>query len=230
MAFPAQFQDMQHTVIDKARLDQDFDTARVQDWLNAAYLTAVIETGFYQFVQDSVTLAPSATSVPLPPAIYKIEYIAPTGVDGTRWGPMTAVTMQQLIRSRAWQGGQVSTGAPSRYVYRSGPSPILEFWPNAIGGEVLHVYGWGLPTPMVNPTEVSVIPEPYQRVIEYGALIHAAEFQKDVLLIQQFQGDYQDWLQRFRAFKNRADTSQPEQFEVMFERPWPRRNDVDTGY
>src|SRR5215471_3533058 len=224
MAFPASFADMQQTVIGKARLDQDFDTQRVKDWLNAAYLTAVIETGFYQLLQQSVTLSAMSTSVSLPTNVHKIEYIAPTGVDGTRWGPMTAVTMQQLIRSRAWQGGQVSTGAPSRYVYRSGPQPILEFWPNAIGGEVLNIYGWGLPSPMFADTEVSIIPEPYQRVIEYGALIHAAEFQKDILLIQQYTGDYQDWLQRFRAFKNRADTSQPEQFEVMFERPWPRRN------
>src|SRR5215475_8308644 len=227
MGFPATFQDMQNSVVDKARLDADFDTGRVKDWLNAAYQTAVIETGFLQTVEDSVALQETATSIPVPSAIHKIEYIAPTGVDGTRWGPMLAVTMQSLIRSRAWQGGQVSTGAPSRYALRLGPNPTIEFWPNALGGEVLHFYGWGIPAPMSAPTEEPLIPEPYRRVIEYGALVHAAEFQKDILLIQQFQGDYQDWLNRFRKWKNSFATSQPGQFEVMFERPWPRRNDVD---
>lgn len=230
MAFPATFQDMQYAVVDKARLDSDFDMNRVKDWLNSSYFTAIIETGFYQWAQDTAPLGVQATSVPVPSGIHKIEYITPTGVDGTRWGPMVPVTMQAIIRSRAWQGGQISTGAPSRYALRSGPTPLIEFWPNAIGGEILHFYGWGLPSVLVNDTDHSMIPEPYQRVIEYGALVHAAEFQKDVLLIEQYQADYQDWLQRFRAYKNRQEASKAQQFEIEFQRPWPRSNSVDQGF
>jgi len=231
MAFPATFQDMQNSVIDKARLDVDFDVNRVKDWLNTAYFTAIIETGFYQTAQvSSPPLVADSTSTPVPAGIHKIEFIVPTGVDGTIWGPMTSVQFEDLLKSRAWQGGQVSTGAPSRYTYRSGPQPSIEYWPMAVGGEVLTFYGWGLPGPMSAPTDPPIIPEPYTRVIEYGALIHAAEYQKDVLLIQQYQGDYQDWLTRFRGYKNKLGTTQPDQFLVEFSRPWPKRNDVDQGY
>jgi hypothetical protein len=236
MAFPSTFSDMTNNVIDKGRLDKDFDIPRVHDWLNSSYFTLVMETGFMQIKQDSVTLPADSTSIPVPAGIHKIEWIMPTGVNGTPWGPMVCVNMPSIIRARAWQGGQQSTGAPSRYALRSGSVPgtpavaSIEFWPQANGGEVLHFYGWGLPPAMVADQEVSIIPEPYQRAIEYGALVHAAEFQKDVLLMQQYQADYQDWKSRFLTFKNKMDTSQPEQMDIEFSRPWPRANSTDQGF
>jgi len=78
--------------------------------------------------------------------------------------------------------------------------------------------------------DTPIFPEPYSKVLEYGALIHAAEYQKDVLLIQQYQSDYQDWLQRLRGYRNTRETSQPGQLEVMFTRPYPKGNSIDQGY
>ena len=75
-----------------------------------------------------------------------------------------------------------------------------------------------------------MIPEPYRAAIAYGALVDASEFQKDILMVQQFQGAYQDWRNRFLAYKNTFDTSQAHQFEIMGVRPYPSRNDVDQGY
>ena len=230
MAFPATFQDMQNNVVDKARIDVDFDTGRIKDWLNSAYMTAIIETGFYQTTQVAAALVPNQTAMVVPAGIHKIEYVSPTDSSGQVWGPMRTTQFEEILRLRAWQGGQVSTGAPSRYAIRAGGAPTVEFWPMANGGEVLTFFGWGLPSPMLNPTDVPIIPEPYTKVIEYGALIHASEYQKDLLMIQQFEQDYADWKGRFLGYKNKMGTSQPDQFVVEFGRPWPSRNDVDQGY
>ena len=230
MAFPATFVDMQNNVVDKARIDADFDTGRIKDWLNSAYFTAIIETGFYQTTQAAAALINGQTAMAVPAGIHKIEYVSPTDQGGQVWGPMRSAQFEEILRLRAWQGAQVSTGAPSRYAIRVSGAPTVEFWPMANGGEVLTFYGWGLPAPMVNPTDVPIIPEPYTKVIEYGALIHASEYQKDLLMIQQFEQDYADWKARFLGYKNKMGTSQPDQFVVEFGRPWPSRNDVDQGY
>ena len=230
MAYPLQFIDLQASVIDKSRLDVDFDTSRVKDWINSAYMTAIIETGFYQSAQVASALAANQTSMQVPAGIHKIEYVSPTDSSGQVWGPMRTTQFEEILRLRAWQGGQVSTGAPSRYALRSSQAPTVEFWPMAVGGEVLTFYGWGLPAVLSADADVPIIPYPYEKVIEYGALIHASEYQKDLLMIQQFEQDYADWMGRFLGYKNKMGTSQPDQFVVEFGRPWPSRNDVDQGY
>jgi len=109
MAFPATFQDMQNNVIDKARLDSSQDLSRVKDWLNSAYYTAVIETGFYQNSSASTSpLAANATNMLVPATIVKVEFIVPTGSDGVVWGPMVMVPIQELLRQRmARRSGQL---------------------------------------------------------------------------------------------------------------------------
>src|SRR5215831_12529801 len=131
---------MQNNVVDKSRLDADFDMNRVRDWLNDAYFVAIIETGFYQTTQAAATLVANQTNVAVPAGIHKIEYIVPSGWDWQTWGPMRHVNLTELLNLRAWQGGAVSTGAPNRYSYRSSSQPTIEFWPMAIGGEVLTFY------------------------------------------------------------------------------------------
>lgn len=220
---------MQDQVISKARLDSSADLTRTKNWINNSYYKACIETNFYESSSATSALAANATNVAVPASIVKIEYIVPTGTDGTVWGPMMEVTMEELLQVRAWQGGQVSTGAPSRYAYRSSGTPTIEFWPNAVGGEILTFYGLAFPTALSGDTDLSIFPEPYTKVIEYGALIEAAEFKKDLLMLQTYQQNYQDWIQRFRAFNNVRTGSETKQFMVEGQRPWPRRNDVDQG-
>jgi hypothetical protein len=230
MSFPSTFLDMQQTVLDKARLDVAADTNRVKDWLNGAYYTACIETNFFEAgVADTAPLAADTSSVGVPSNLVKIEYITPTGSDGQLWGPVQEVTLEELLELRAWQGGAVSTGAPSRYAYRSSGTPTIEFWPQAVGGEVLHFWGTSMPPLLVADTDLPIFPPPYSAVIEYGALGEAAEFQKDILSLQNFQQQYQEWLQRFRALVNLRSGSQVQQFRVERQKPWPQRNSVDTG-
>lgn len=221
---------MQNNVTDKARLDYEEDVDRIQDWINAAYYTACIETNFFEASSSATALAANATSATVPSSIVKIEYIVPTGSDGSVWGPMTETNMEEILKVRAYQGGQTSTGAPSRYAYRSSSAPTIEFWPNAGGGEVLTFYGLKLPTALSADADLPIFPEPYSKVIEYGALVHAAEFQKDMLTVQQFQAQYDMWLQRFRGFNNVRVGSMVQQFQVEGQRPWPKANSVDQGY
>lgn len=229
MSFPATFASLQEQVVQKGRLDELADLDKVQDWINNAYFTACIETDFYESSSVDAPLDVNATSVAVPDSIVKIEYIVPTGSDGTVWGPMQEVLFDDLLEVRAWQGGVISTGAPTRYAFRSSASPTIEFWPTALGGEVLTFYGLSLPTPLASDDDLPIFPEPYSKVIEYGALIHASEFKKDLLMLQTFQAGYEDWLERFRAFNNVRAGAQTMQFKVAGTHPWPRRNDVDQG-
>lgn len=233
MAFnnPMQFVDLENEVRDKGRLgNTTADNQRISDWINNAYYEVCIETDFYESSSSSASLTANSTSVSVPSSIVKIEYITATGSDGTLWGPMAEVTFEEILELRAWMGGVVSTGAPSRYAFRSSSSPSIEFFPQAVGGEVLTFYGLLLPTALSSPTDPVIFPEPYSKAIIYRALIHAAQFKKDLLMLNDFRSDYQDWLQRFRAFNNTRNGSKVQQMRVEGQRPIPRRNDVDTGY
>ena len=229
--FPVDFVTMQDQVIQKGHLERVDDLTRVKNWLNNAYFRVCIETDFYEssFVMGS-PLSPGQTSAVIPSGVVKLEYIVPTGQDGTVWGPVTEVTFEELLQVRAWQGGQVSTGAPSQYSFRSSGSPTIEFWPSALGGEVFTFYGATMPTALVNDTDVPIFPEPYTKAIEYAALIEAAEQKSDLLMLQQFSSQYEDWLERFRGFKNLRKSAQTAQFKVVRKRPWPKANSVDQGY
>jgi hypothetical protein len=230
MSFPSTFLDMQSTVIEKARLDQVQDLDRVKDWLNGAYYEACIETNFFEAgVAQTAPLAADTTSVGVPSNLVKVEYVTPIANDGTLWGPIQEVTLAEILELRAWQGGASSTGAPSRYAYRSSQTPTIEFWPQAVGGEILNFWGTTFPPLLALDTDLPIFPPPYSAVIEYGALQEAAEFQKDILTLQGYQGQHQDWLQRLRALVNLRTGSMVQQFRVERQRPWPQKNSVDTG-
>lgn len=228
--FPADFVTMQDQVIQGLRLEADADLTKTMNWLNNTYFTACIETNFYENGSSATALAVNATSVSVPTGIVKIEYIVPTGSDGTNWGPMMEVTFEELLEIRAYQGGAQSTGAPSRYAFRSSGAPSIEFWPNAIGGEILTFYGLSMPDALEDDEDVPIFPEPYSQVIVYGALVKAAEFKKDLLMLQTYEAKYQDWLSRLRAFNNVKVGAQVQQLRVAGARPWPSKNDIDRGY
>lgn len=226
--FPADFITMQDQVIAKGHLDSSADLTRVKNWINNAYYMIAIEVEFYQSSSATAALAANATSVNFPATIVKLEYIVPTGSDGTIWGPMRETTFEEILEVRAWQGGSVSTGAPSRFAQRSASSNFIEFWPQAAGGEVLTFYGMALPTALSGNTDKPIFPEPYSKAIEYRALIEAAEQKGDLLMLQQFSSQYQATLEAFRAFNNTPGMVQ--QFKVEGARPWPKANSVDQGF
>lgn len=226
--FPADFVTMQDQVIAKAHLEATDDLTKVKNWINNAYYTIAIEVSFYQASAAATTLAANATTANFPTSIVHLEYITPTGTDGTLWGPMQETTFEEILELRANQGTQVYTGAPFKFAQRSAAANFIEFWPQAVGGEVLTFYGMALPAALSGNTDKPIFPEPYSKVIEYKALVEAAEFKADLLMLQQFQAQYDQWIRDFRAFNNTPGMTQ--QFRVERQRPWPKANSVDTGW
>ena len=231
MSFPSQFVDIQNAVIAKARLDAQLDLLRVKDWINQVYYQACIETNFYESSWTlGVPLTPNASSIAVPAAVVKLEYIVPTGTDGSNWATMDEVQFEEILDSRAWQGGSIPLGAPSKYAFRSGQASTIEFYPNAAGGEVFTFYGLFLPTALVADNAVPIFPEPFaSKVLEYGALVQAAEFKKDIFFLNTYQQDWADWKMRLQMFNNQRPGAKVQQMRITNERPWPIGNSIDTG-
>lgn len=232
MSFPSDFQTIQNAVLAKGRLDTTDDLAKVKDWINQAYYEACIETDFYDSSSAATALAANATNVAVPSALVVVDYVVPTGTDGTVWGPMEMVPFQLLLEARAYSGNAAPwTGAPSRYAWSSGGSPSIEIWPAANGGEILTFYGSRLPTALSANGDLPIIPEPYaSKILEYGALVNAAEFKKDSLVLSEFYTQYQNWIMAFRGFLNTRRGKRVESFFIDKQRPWPHGNSVDSPY
>lgn len=230
MAFPSTFVDIQTAVIAKGRLEATDDLAKVKDFINQAYYRACVETDYYENSAVPATLTANQTSVTVPATVIGVEYIVPTGSDGAQWGPMEEVPFQEMLELRAWAGGTIPTGAPSRYCFREATTNTIEIWPNAAGGEVLTFYGYALPTALSGDGDTTIFPEPYATmVLQYGALVEAGIFKKDLIMSDQYQGQYQDWLERFRGFRNSRRGARVETFKIDKQRPYPKGNSVDTG-
>jgi|SRR5215471_2963431 len=232
MAYPGTFSDIQDAVIAKLRLDPDLDTDKVKDWINQAYMEACMETQFY--VTDAIPTSPlpaNTGSTGVPASILAIDYVTSTQTDGSNRGPMDLVGIDVILEKRAWGGGATpSQGAPQMYAYRSGPQPLIEFWPPAAGGEVLTFYGARLPPTLVADGDVWLIPEPYgSNLLEFGADAQAAEFKQNFIMMSTYQQESAGWLQRFRGFQNNRAGNQPQQFRIVHAyQPVPASNSVDT--
>lgn len=228
--YQATFLNIQDAVIAKARLDSTNDLAKVKAWINQAYYTACIESNFYESSSAAAALSANASSVAVPSSVVKVEWIAPAGSDGSAWATMEEVTMEQLLDMRAWQGGISPLGSPSKYAFRSASAPSIEFYPTASGGEVLTFYGLLLPAMLSADGDFPIFPEPYaSKVLEYGALVQATEFKKDLFFLQTYQQEWQDWLRRLKAFNNQRSGAKPMKMQVERQLPWPRGNSVDLG-
>jgi len=232
MSYPPNFHDIQESVIAKLRLDPDLDRDKVKDWINNNYMAASLETEFFTDVQVSSTLPANAASLGVPAALLMLDYVVTQQQNGLYRGPMELVGIDLILEKRAWSGGTISQGAPQMYAYRSGPTPTIEFWPPASGGEIVTFYGNRLPPVLVDDNDVCLIPEPYgSNILEFGADAQAAEFKMNYVMLSTYQQESQYWIQRFRGFQNNRAGNLPGQLRVVRDRkPVPATNSVDTPY
>jgi hypothetical protein len=232
MAYPSTFADLQTAVLWKGKLDDQIDTQRIKDWINQAYYQACVETEFYETSATATALGPNQTTVTVPASLVGVDYIIPTGVAGDVWGPMVMVTFEEILEQRAYNAGVTyTTGAPTRYAYRSSGTPTIEVWPNPNGGETLTFYGFSLPTPLSAAGDIPIIPEPYAtKVLEYGALVQAAEQKRDIFILDYFQQSYVDWMGRLRGLENTRVGNKTQQFRVDRQYVYPKGNSTDTPY
>lgn len=212
MAYPSTFLDIQDSVINKLRLDDAADRNKVKDWINQAYTDVCIET------QASITAATMALTAnqaeyTLPSAPVRITDIFVTPVSGTRYGPLDAVSLAQILQWRnASDGTNASTGTVQCYCRRG--LNLLEVWPTPSAADVLTVYYVERPAPLSADTDIPELPEPYAtKTLEYGALAEAADFKRDPSE-DKYRALYQDWMRRLQAHLNMAGGGVAKQIPV----------------
>lgn len=229
MPYPPQFVDMQTDVIALLRLEDDLDRPKVKDWINASYMEACVDVELYLQAAASTPLAPSTGTVTVPAALLMLNYVVPSGSDGSRYGPMRLVGIDEILESRAYSGGTITQSVPYMYAYLSSAQPTIEIWPTAAGGETLTFYGVRLPDPLAADADVPIIPEPFgSNVLVYGAASLAAEFKQNYIMMSTYAQEAAQWVVKLRGFMNNRAGNKVQQFRVEgAQRPVPSTNAVD---
>lgn len=203
-AYSRIFTDIQTSVIEKLRLDATLDATKTSEYINQALTAAATDSKFFTGSSTASALAAAASTQALPSAVIELEYVA-CSYGGT--APLLVeASFEQILFLR---GLGTAAGPPTHYVLRQA---TVEFWPAAVGGEILTYYGAVFPDEWTGST-VCPLPEPYPSLLEAGALVQGAAFKKDPLL-GQYQADYRAWQARWMAFCNRRKGARPQTIEV----------------
>lgn len=207
-AFPSTFADLYTSVLDKGRLNPTSDLAKAKQYVNRAYADVAMVSKFFEGSSAGTALVGGATNQALPTAIIELEDVTCTyaGIQ-----PMLRqLTWEQLLRYRSYTvtGG----GPPLVYSLRKN---TVEFWPAAQGTEVLTYYGSLLPTWLSADADVPGIPEPFATtLLEAGALVQAAEFKQDLMMLGNWQQSYASQLAKFLKFNSARMGTDARAFEV----------------
>lgn len=194
MAFPKTFADLQQAVVDKGRLDPTQDSQKIKDGLNAAYSQVALESKFFEGAVVGSALVGGAVNQTLPVSLIELEDVT-----------CLAQGIQPRLRQVEWETlldlrGALVVGAGPPQVYSLRMNSI-EFYPAANGGEVLTYFGSKQPDTYLSADgDVPLIPEPFSILLEYGALIHMGEFKADLLMLGDWQQQWNVWMAKFKTF------------------------------
>ena len=214
MSYPATYSDIKTAVINKARLDSTADAAKVGQWVNEAYTQVCAETRCLQQAATATVTANTA-SYTLDASILHIELIVCTQPGGTAWFPLAEAQLDEILNFRAVSPN--SSGPPRRYCL-VGMNQI-ELWPTPTEADTLTFYYSYTPAALSANTDIPLIPEPYaSKLLEFGALVQAAEFKRDLMMLGDFQQQYATWLAAFQRYVNRKQGAYPETFPT-----WTRK-------
>lgn len=227
MSYPATFDNIRTAVIAKVRLDAVNDKAKCGQWINETYSQVCAETRCLQTSRTDVLTA--AANLTLNAAVYEIELIVCTPVGGQASFPLKEAALDEILNMRATT--VAGTGPPRRYSLV--PLNVIEFWPTPQGGETLQTWYASAPTALSADGDIPAFPEPYaSKLLEFGALVQAAEFKRDLMMLGDFQQQYASWLAAFQRYVNRKAGAYPETFPVQMGRSsWPHDPSTDVpGY
>lgn len=207
MAYPQTFDDIRTAVIAKARLDAVADKTKAGVWVNKAYFKAATETRCFQTSRTDVLTAAAAFS--LNSAVHEIELFTCTAAGSSAWFPLKEATLDEILNLRATS--QAGSGTPRRYALVG--LTDIELWPTPAGGETLTTWYANLPAALSADGDIPLIPEPHASdLLEFGALIHAAEFKRDLMMLGDFQQQYATALAGFQRYVNRKAGAYPASF------------------
>lgn len=231
MAFPSTFLDVQNAVITKARLNSTADLTKVKDWINQIYAQVCIEVEA-KVTSSTFTLTASQSAYDLStfaPNVMRIKQIAIQPVGGNYGPPLKPVSLEQILEWRQTQAAVANTNGSATHYALLGLND-LELYPTPANADTLQMYYVALPTALSANTDVPILQEPYaSKILEYGALVQAAEFKGDPMLTE-WQQVYENWIQRFRSHLNRRRGSGTMNFRVTGRQLLvPHDPGVDTG-
>jgi hypothetical protein len=228
VAYPATFLDIQDAVIAKGRLDATNDRAKVKDWINQTQANVCINSEVLVTFADMATTA-ATVSYTLAATAVRIKGLYVTS-GGVQYKPLEPISLERMLELRQSGGGSQTITGTLRYYCLVGLDQF-ELYPTPNGTETLTLYYVRQPNPLVNDTDVPELPEPYaSKLLEYGALVEAADFKRDDQQ-QYYQQQYQQWLQFLRANLNRKRGGIPEQMMVYGSPTLPPTDpSTDVGY
>lgn len=203
------------TVIQTARLDATADVTRVNGWLNNVYQEVASETRCLRS-SGTATLTSGVNEYLLDPKILHIELITVTPVGGTQGFPLKEAQLDEILNYRATGSGAASPSM--RYCLE--PMNTLELWPTPSTGDTITFFYSYLPNVLTADGDTTLLPEPHAaNLLEYGSLVLAAEFKRDILMLGDFQSQYSQALQDFQKYLNRKAGAYPGAFPT-----WTRLN------
>jgi hypothetical protein len=231
MAFPSTFADLQAAVIAKTRLDPNnaADVSKVKDWINQTYSRVCLETEAIQ-ASTTQTLTPNVNQYALSATIQRMKYMVAQQAGQTFYGPPLRLTSldEILWRRKSSGGGVITNGTATHYAF-SAPN-FIDVWPTPGAADTLLIYYVAAPPVLTNGTDVPQIDEPYaSKLLEYGALMEAADYIKDVMSSYIYPQTFTDWLMRFRQHLSRSQGTQSLDFRLPAGNWLPHDNSTDIG-
>src|SRR5215471_4560033 len=123
--------------------------------------------------------------------------------------------------------GQVTQGTATMYTLQGNS---IELWPTPGGADTMTIYYVGYPPLLSAGTDVPQLDEPYaSKLLEFGALIDASDYIKDILAGYTYPQSFQDWMYRYRQHLSRKQGTQSLTFRNPTGTMVPHDNSTDTG-
>lgn len=212
MAYPTTFLDAQNEVIAKVRLHASNDLSKVKDWLNQTYADTCVETEALQDYAE-MTLTSGQNVYELDDQILRIKqmYVTPSGQGPSR--PLEPMSLEKILAWSASNGATPSNGGSVTHYALVGVN-LIHFYPTPASADTVTVYYVKAPPPLVDDTDVPVIPEPYiTECLTNGACYKAAIFLKDPDA-PTFKQDYELAKRNLRGHLRRKAGAMTKQFNI----------------
>lgn len=207
MAFPSTFLDIKQDVALKAHMLLSDATveSQIEDWINAAYFETCATTRCLQKT-STATMTAGVSSYTIDSEIHTIDLLT---VSSWPW-PLVETQLDEILNLRA----RGTTGA-TRYYAMIGLTQ-MEVWPTPTAADTMTFYYSYMPGALAQDGDMPVIPEPYaSNCLGYGALVQAAEAKRDIMMLGDFQSQYNQSTQDFQKYLNRKSGSYPQHFPVV---------------